>query len=212
MASRPESARPAARLYLLTAPIVDPQVMRDPLAVALAVADVAAVLLRLAPADERSLINRIKTLAPTVQSAGAALMIDSHPELVARTGADGAHLQGNAALASAISQLKPQRIAGAGNLLTRHDAMVAAEAGADYVMFGEPDSVGRRPSIGAVVERVAWWSELFEIPCVAYAERFDEMGELCMAGADFIAVGEAAIADPRGCATALAQARLRLRA
>ena len=50
-------------------------------------------------------------------------------------------------------------------------------------------------------------SELFEIPCVAYAERFEEMGELCTAGADFIAVGDAAFADPRGCALALADAR-----
>jgi thiamine-phosphate pyrophosphorylase len=208
MAPRPESARPAQRLYLLTPSVADPAAIAGQLAAVQAVADVAAVLLRLAAADERTLINTIKALAPAVQNRGAALVIDGHPDLVARAGADGAHLSGAAALASAIPALKPQRIAGVGNLRTRHDAMVAAEAGADYVMFGEPDSDGRRPSFAAIVERIAWWSELFEIPCVAYAERFDEMGELCTAGADFIAVADPALADPHACAAAMAQARL----
>jgi thiamine-phosphate pyrophosphorylase len=208
MAPRPESARPAQRLYLLTPSVADPAAIAGQLAAVQAVADVAAVLLRLAAADERTLINTIKALAPAVQNRGAALVIDGHPDLVARAGADGAHLSGAAALASAIPALKPQRIAGVGNLRTRHDAMLAAEAGADYVMFGEPDSDGRRPSFAAIVERIAWWSELFEIPCVAYAERFDEMGELCTAGADFIAVADPALADPHACAAAMAQARL----
>ena len=77
--------------------------------------------------------------------------------------------------------------------------MIAAEAGVDYVMFGDPDARGARPSLAAIAERVAWWSELFEIPCVAYAEQFGDMGELCAAGADFIAIGEPAFADPQGC-------------
>ena len=208
MASRSETTRPAPQLYLMTPPLADPSALREQLGAALAANDVAAVLLRLAPTDERTLINRIKALAPTVQDRGAALVISGHPELVARACADGAHLSGSAALIAAIPALKPQRIAGAGELRTRHDAMIVAEAGADYVMFGEPDSHGRRPSFTAVTERVAWWYELFEIPCVAYAERFDEMSPLCKAGADFIAVGDSALADPRGCAAALTEARL----
>jgi thiamine-phosphate pyrophosphorylase len=90
--------------------------------------------------------------------------------------------------------------------------MTAAEAGADYVMFGDPDARGDRPSLAAIAERVAWWSELFEIPCVAYAERFGDMGELCAAGADSIAIGEPAFADPQGCAAALTQARAQVTA
>jgi thiamine-phosphate pyrophosphorylase len=210
MSFRADSTPPAARLYLVTPPIADPEAIVGPLTSTLAVTDVAAVLLRLAPADERTLINRTKAVAPLVQNAGAALIIDGHPELAARAGADGAHLSGSAALAAAVPTLKPARIAGAGNLRTRHDAMVAAEAGADYVMFGEPGPDGRRPALAATIERVAWWAELFEIPGVAYAERFDDMGELCTAGADFIAIGDAAFADPGGCAAALTQARLRI--
>ena len=87
----------------------------------------------------------------------------------ARAGADGAHLTGMAAFTAALEQLKPERIAGVGGLATRHDAMVAAEAGADYVMFGEPDAAGERPAFDAIEERIAWWAEVFEAPCVGYA-------------------------------------------
>ena len=65
-------------------------------------------------------------------------------------------------------------------------------------MFGEPDDEGTRPSFAAIVERVAWWAEVFEIPCVAYAGSIEEIEALCAAGADFVALGDAAFADPRG--------------
>jgi thiamine-phosphate pyrophosphorylase len=205
-----EGKRPAPRLYLITPEIGDPASFAGPLAGALGAADVAAVLLRLAPGDERKTINAAKTLATIVQNSGAALILDGHPDLVSRSGADGVHLRGIADFEATGPKLKPQRIAGAGELFTRHDAMLAGEAGADYVMFGEPDRKGKRPAFAAILERVAWWAELFEIPCVAYAERFEEMVELCAAGADFIAVGDAVFADPRGSAAATADAASRL--
>ena len=127
--------------------------------------------------------------------------------LRSRAGADGAHLTGIAALEAAISRLKPQRIAGVGGLRTRDDAMLAGELGTDYVMFGEPDAQGRRPSGDALIERVAWWAELFEIPCVAYAERIDEVGELCARGHRFhCRERRRMFADLRGCAAAIARA------
>jgi thiamine-phosphate pyrophosphorylase len=212
MPSDRQSTRPAPRLYLITPMVADPAAIGDQLDAALSVTDAAAVLLRLATADERTLINRIKALTSTAQAHDVALLVEGHPDIVARAGADGAHLAGSDALLAAIGKLKPQRIAGVGRLPTRHDAMIVAEAGTDYVMFGDPDARGERPSLAAIAERVAWWSELFEIPCVAYAERFEDMGELCAAGADFIAIGEAAFADPQGCAAALAQARAQVAA
>jgi thiamine-phosphate pyrophosphorylase len=158
--------------------------------------DVAAILLRLADADERTLINRAKAVAAVVQERDAALLLDGHIELVARAGADGAHLTGSAAFTEALSHLKPERIAGAGGLTTRHDAMLVAEQGADYVMFGEPDSAGARAAFEAIEERVAWWAEVFESPCVAYANSLDEIAPLVAAGADFIALGEFLWRDP----------------
>ena len=88
--------------------------------------------------------------------------------------------------------------------------MEAGQAGADYVMFGEPNAAGHRPSFEAVLDRVEWWAEVFEVPCVAYAARLEEIPALVEAGADFVAVGGAVFDDPRGVRAALAEAAARL--
>jgi len=172
----------------------------------LASADVAAVLLRLKETDQRTMISRIKAFAPPVQKAGAALLIDGHAELVARGGADGAHLTGLAALEEAAPSLKPDRIAGVGGLATRHDSMSAGEMGADYVLFGEPDANGQRPSSQAIAERLDWWAELFEPPCVGFATSLEEAYDFAASGADFVLAGEFIWADPRGPKAALVEA------
>jgi thiamine-phosphate pyrophosphorylase len=207
---RPEPRRAAPRLYLVTPEVSDLSRAKDALAGALGAADVAAVLVRLAQADERTQIGRIKELAPVVQGKNAALLIDGAADLVARAGADGAHLTGIDDFSAALATLKPDRIAGCGGLHSRHDAMVAAEAGCDYVMFGEPDESGRRPSFDAVLERVEWWADVFEVPCVGFAASLDEVEPLALAGADFVAVGDWAFADARGAAVAVAEAATRL--
>ena len=198
----------APRMSVMTPPMTAG--LADALAAMLEAADVAAVLLALPDADERGLISGIKTLAPVVQGKGAALLLDRRADLVARSGADGAQLIGIDAFNEACSTLKPERIAGCGGLTTRHDAMVAAESGADYVMFGEPAADGRRPAFAVVVERVGWWAELFEVPCVGYAATFDEIAPLAQAGADFVAVGDFVFRDTRGPAAAMADAVRRL--
>jgi thiamine-phosphate pyrophosphorylase len=184
----------------------DPQPLLADLAQSLTQADVAAVLLRLKDADPRTMISTIKALAPTIQERGAALLLDGHVDLVARSGADGAHLSRIDALSGAIPTLKPDRIVGCGGLKTRHDSMTAGELGADYVMFGEPDERGLRPQVSAIAERLQWWDELFEPPCVGFAARPDELGELAAAGADFVLVGDFIWADPRGASVALREA------
>ncbi len=136
------------------------------------------------------MINRAKAVAAVVQRRDIALLLDGYPHLAVRAGADGAHLPGIEALTAALPTLKPDRIAGAGGLHSRHDAMLAAEAGADYVMFGEPDRRGGRPAFDAIEERLNWWSELFEQPCVGYAASLDEVAPLAQAGADFVALGD----------------------
>jgi thiamine-phosphate pyrophosphorylase len=177
----------------------------------LAAADVAAVLVRLKETDQRSMISRLKQLAPAIQNAGAALLVERHVELVARAGADGAHVSGLAALEEALPSLKPDRIAGIGGLVTRHDSMAAGELGADYVLFGEPDAKGERPSAEAIAERLQWWDELFEPPCVGFAASLAEASEFAAAGADFVLVGDFVWADPRGAKAALIEAGAALR-
>jgi thiamine-phosphate pyrophosphorylase len=184
------AGRASPRLYLVTPPVSEPGAIADDLAAALNAAEIAAVLVRLAEGAERELIARIEALRILIQSNGAALLLDGHPALVARTQIDGAHVTGADALKDAVTALKPKYIAGCGGLASRHDAMLAGEAGADYVMFGEPDLEGYRPRLEAIVERVAWWSEVMTIPCVGYAGQIEEIGPLAEAGAEFIAVGE----------------------
>lgn len=206
MAAKPPPPRPAPRLYLATPEVDDPSRLVRELPDLLAAADVAAVLVRLKEADQRTMISRLKQLAPAVQNAGAALLVEGHVELVARAGADGAHLAGIAALEEALPSLKPDRIAGVGALATRHDSMAAGELGADYVLFGEPDAKGERPSAEAIAERLQWWDELFEPPCVGFAASLEEAREFAAAGADFVLVGDFIWADPRGAGSALVDA------
>ena len=168
-------------------------------------ADVAAVLVRLRESDPRSMISTVKGLAPAIQNAGAALLIDGHPDIVARAGADGAHLTGIAAMEEAMPSLRPDRIVGVGGLATRHDSMAAGEAGADYVLFGEPDAKGQRPSAEAIAERLEWWDELFEPPCVGFATSREEAEAFAAAGADFVLVGDVIWSDPRGARAALVE-------
>lgn len=207
-----EEPRPRPRLYLIAGPACDADALAQALGPA-AAADVAAVLLRPPPsANQRDVLAAVQAVAPAVQNRGAALLIEGHAGLVARMGADGAHLAGFAALKAALPALKPDYIAGAGGLKTRHDAMLASEAGADYVMFGEPDAAGQRPSFPAVLERVAWWSEIFEPPCVGFAASLEELAALAQAGADFIALGDVVWNDAQGPAAVLTAAAERLRA
>src|SRR6202022_4065731 len=158
-----------------------------------------------------TMITRIKALAPIIQERGAAVLLEDHVELVARAGADGAHLTGIAAMSEAMLSLKPDRIAGVGGLATRHESMAAGEAGADYVLFGEPDARGQRPSVEAIAERLQWWDELFEPPCIGFAVSREEAAEFAASGADFVLVGDFIWADPRGAAAALIEVEQAIR-
>ena len=204
------SAKP--RIVLVTPPVDDAARFAPRLASACSAADVAAVILRLAPGDDAAQLKRVREIVVALPPpAGPIIMLDGHANLVAKTAADGVHLHGSDLVSAARSALRNERTIGAGRLESRHDAMIAAENGADYVLFGEPDANGRRPGLPAIVERLEWWAELFIIPCVAYAAKLDEMEELVTAGADFIALGEEAVWNaPEGHARALAAAMVHL--
>jgi thiamine-phosphate pyrophosphorylase len=200
---------PPARLILITPLIGDAAAFADLLTTACAAGDIAAVIARLSPASDSELSARARALLPLVQEQNIAFLLQDDAGLATKIGADGAHLSGTQSLRDAVPILKPKLIVGAGRLVTRDDAMFAGELGADYVMFGEPDAAGKSPSFEAIVERVAWWAEIFEIPCVALAETADQAAELARAGADFIALGAAIWSDPQ---RAIAEAAARISA
>jgi len=206
----------AKRLYLITPRLQPASLLADDLVQAFNAADVAAVLMRLTKADDAILIEQIRRVAPIVQEHGVALLLDGRPDLVVACNADGAHLTGAEALRAALAILKPSTaqsnlIAGVGGLTSRHDAMVAGEAGSDYLMFGEPDDGGLRPSPLAILERVRWWTELFEVPAVAYAAALDEIDSLSHTAVEFVAVDDAIWNDARGIEVAIRDATDRLK-
>ncbi|OYW63415.1 MAG: hypothetical protein B7Z40_15045 [Bosea sp. 12-68-7] len=187
---------PPTRLMLVTPLVADADAMAFRLMQAQAGGDLAAVLLRLAPGDERSRIERVKRLAGPVQAANVALVVEDSALVATRGGADGVHLTGGPdVIAEARSSLKSERIIGAGGLRARHDAMDVGEAGVDYVLFGEPRPDGSMPPLPAVIERAGWWAEIFQTPCVAYAPDTDSVAALAETGAEFIALGDWAFAE-----------------
>jgi thiamine-phosphate pyrophosphorylase len=199
----------SARLYLIT-PVLEDASFAPRLAEACKGGAVAAVLLRLAGADERSLINLVKTLGPPVQDHGAALIVTTESEadlanVAVRGGADGAHVSGAApALVRELRErLKAERAIGVGGIRTKDDAMSLGEAGVDYLLFGEPRRDGSLPSLESVVERAGWWAEIFETPCVAYAPDLEAVETLAATHAEFIALGDAVWNHPDGPAAAV---------
>src|SRR6266851_1781371 len=87
LATKPAPPRPVPRLYLATPEVDDPAALVASLPGLLGEADIAAVLVRLKPVDQRTMISRVKALAPAIQNHGAALLLEGHVELVARAGA-----------------------------------------------------------------------------------------------------------------------------
>ncbi len=194
-----------ASLYLITPPVADPAAFRPLLEAALEATEIACVLLRLATSDETLVKRQVKALASPVQQAGAALLLESARDsrLAARAGADGVHVTGLIGLDAALEDKKAERIVGVSGLKSRHDCMEAGEDEVDYLMFGEPKPDGYVPPLEQTVERCQWWAEVFQIPCVGYADRLDDVAAIVATGAEFVALGAAVWDHPEGPAAAL---------
>jgi thiamine-phosphate pyrophosphorylase len=185
---------PRCSLYLIT-PLLsaaDANAFAKVFAEVLDAAPLACALVRLAPGAQAHAKAIVAPLLRAAVAADCALLIENDVRLAARLGADGVHVTGASAdLVAAIEGLKPNRIVGAGSLRLRDEAMTASELGADYVMFGEPRRGARAMDLGSLAERVSWWAEIFETPCVAYADAISAASELARAGADFVALDKA---------------------
>ncbi|KQP56264.1 thiamine phosphate synthase [Methylobacterium sp. Leaf108] len=190
---------PRTRLALLTPHRVEASHVDGLVAAirrATAAADVAAVVLRLAPADERSLVNLVKRLAPGVQEAGAAVLVacagydGDLVSVAARGGADGVHLDkpGEGDLRDLRGRLADGRILGARGGESKHAAMEAGEAGVDYVMFGGLYPDGVAPDAELVLARTQWWTEIFETPCIAVAQEIGQVAALAATGTEFVGI------------------------
>lgn len=177
---------PRCRLYL-TLPAIPSATTERSLAETLDTADVACVLLCAGSAEaDPALDARFRELT---QARDVAFLIENDAPRAKRIGADGVHIPADAALYGQTREHLGQRaIIGVGCNKSRHDAMLLAELGADYVAFGCPPAF----SPGEPEERaglIAWWSEIFVVPCVAWnVESQEEAERLAGLGADFVAL------------------------
>ena len=171
------------------------------LSAALGAAPLASVVI--AAASGRPLdAAAVAPLVAAVQKAGVAALIAADARIARVVKADGVHLPASATLEddyAAARELISQRfIAGVDAGASRHDAMSAGEAGADYVGFGiAPDVPDQAAARSERLELIAWWAEIFEVPCVAFdVENPDEARALAEAGADFVGVAIGAGVSP----------------
>ena len=156
------------------------------LAQALATTDAACVLLcgDGASIDE----DHAGRLIDLVQASGLACLVENDAALAERLGADGLHLDANAETYTAARKLLGES-ANLGVLcgLERHDAMQMAELGADYVAFG-PKAESIIDAIDQYADLIAWWAEIFVVPCVAWnLETAEQAAKFAALGADFVA-------------------------
>ncbi|HYC73791.1 thiamine phosphate synthase [Brevundimonas sp.] len=199
--------RPPCRLYLITPPeIADLAAFARTLEAALGAGDVAALQIRLKPADDAAIVAAVEALAPVARARDVAVLLNDRPDLAKRTGCDGVHIgQGDASLAEARRLMGPDAMIGVTCHDSRELAMDAAEAGADYVAFGAFFPTGtKETSHRPDPEILTIWQETIETPCVAIGGVTPaNAGGLARAGADFVAVCSAVWSHPEGPAAAV---------
>jgi thiamine-phosphate pyrophosphorylase len=197
----------SCRLYIITpAAIPDLAAFGRDLAHALDAGDVAALQIRLKGADERTVAAAIDVLAPICHSRNVAVILNDRPDWAAKFGCDGVNIgQDDAPYAEARRLMGADRIVGVTCHDSRHLAMEAAEAGADYVAFGAffPTAT-KAAKTRADPELLEIWQETMQTPCVAIGGiTAANCRPLVKAGADFLAVSAGVWSHPDGPAAAV---------
>jgi thiamine-phosphate pyrophosphorylase len=196
------------RLYLITPPrLADLPRFARTLEDALAAGDVAALQIRLKDVADAEIEAAVRALSPIAQARDVAVILNDRPDLAARLGCDGVHVgQDDASYAEARRSMGKDRIVGVTCHDSRHLAMEAAEAGADYVAFGAFfDTATKDASTRADREILSIWQETMTVPCVAIGGvTVQNCRPLVTAGADFLAVSAGVWSHPEGAAAAVA--------
>jgi thiamine-phosphate pyrophosphorylase len=201
------AAPPLCRLYLVTPPaIAYLDAFAADLEAALDAGDVAALQVRLKGAPEAEVARAVERLAPIARGHDVAVILNDDPQLARRLGCDGVHVgQSDAPLAEARRIMGQSALIGVTCHASRHLAMEAAEAGADYVAFGAffPTETKHAPT-RAEPEILSIWQETMETPCVAIGGITVQTARgLAAAGADFLAVSAGVWRHPAGPAAAV---------
>jgi len=194
------------RLYLITPPVIEnPYEWVKTWEATLDAGDVACVQIRLKGLDDDAIARVVDVLRPPAQKRGVAVLLNDRPDLAFETGCDGVHIgQDDASYAEARKALG-DGIVGVTCHDSRHLAMEAGDAGADYVAFGAffPTTT-KEAKFKAELDLLQWWNELFTVPCVAIGGiTVDNCRPLVQAGADFLAVSGGVWNHPEGPAEAV---------
>jgi thiamine-phosphate pyrophosphorylase len=189
------------RLYLVSPPRIAAQDFSQVLKEALGGGDVASFQLRLKHVSDDEIRRACDALRPIAQAAGAAFILNDRPDLAAELGCDGVHVgQDDASYAEARAAMGKDAIVGVTCHDSRHLAMEAGDAGADYVAFGAffPTTT-KDPKTSADIELLRWWAQMMVVPCVAIGGiTVANAPALVEAGADFLAVSAGIWEHPDG--------------
>jgi thiamine-phosphate pyrophosphorylase len=193
---------PQCRLYLITPPkVADLPAFLAALAEALDAGDVAALQIRLKDAPDAEIERVTRAVLPIAQAHEVAVIMNDRPDLAAKLGCDGVHVgQDDLSCAEARRIVGKTAMVGVTCHDSRHLAMEAAEAGADYVAFGAMFETSTKDApTRCELETLTIWQETMQIPCVAIGGITPEnCGPVVQAGADFIAVSSAVWSHPQG--------------
>jgi thiamine-phosphate pyrophosphorylase len=198
--SKHEDLLSDCRLYLISPPRLSAANFLGPLKEALKGGDVASFQLRLKDISDDEIRRAVDTLRPVVQAAGTAFILNDRPDLAAELGCDGAHVGQEDASYAEARRLLPGGIVGVTCHDSRHLAMEAGEAGADYIAFGAffPTQT-KEPKTKADIDLLRWWGEMMVVPCVAIGGITVQNAPLLIeAGADFLAVSAGVWEHPDG--------------
>lgn len=193
-----------ARLYLITPPLIALDAFSGVLAGVLDRVEIACVRLALATRSEDEISRAADVLRETCHARDVPLVIADHHRLVGPLGLDGAHLSDGARQVRAVRKaLGAQEIVGTYARASRHEAMTAAEIGADYVSLGpvSPSPLGDGEI--APLDLFGWWSEMIEVPVVAEGGLTPDLAEALAGKADFLALGPEIWDHPSGVGPAL---------
>ena len=189
------------RLYLITPPRLEAKSFAEVLKRALGAGDVASLQLRLKDVSDDEIRRDAEVLMPIAQRAGVAFILNDRPDLAAALACDGVHIgQEDMPYAEARAIVGANAIVGVTCHDSRHLAIDAAEAGADYVAFGAffPTATKQTKS-HAEIELLQWWGEMMVVPVVAIGGiTVDNAKPLVEAGADFLAVSSGIWDHPDG--------------
>jgi thiamine-phosphate pyrophosphorylase len=179
------------RLYLITPPKLEPKAFGEVLKRTLDAGDVASLQLRLKDVPDDAIRRAVETLMPIAQKRDVAFILNDRPDLAREMRCDGVHVgQEDSSYAEARAEVGRDAIVGVTCHDSRHLAMEAAEAGADYVAFGAFfRTTTKEPKARAEIETLRWWAEMMVVPVVAIGGiTVDNARPLVEAGADFLAV------------------------